>query len=120
MKLEKLKQDAMEWYEKKQPSIARATKKKQDNNSEDSIKQELAIIKQLKKIIANSELERKAILLEAMSTAEYKLKKGKMPENLPSMVEQLTKKEDIKDQVINTLKQYKLNNIAYYDLWIMQ
>ena len=112
--LEKWKNKAIDWHKKE---LATEGELSIDANEEDSAKQELAMVRELKQIVLDSTLDRKSIYLTALATPEQMLERGKTPENLPLVVRSLVRKTEIKAKVLEVTKKYKIGGKSYFYLW---
>jgi len=112
--LEKWKNKAIDWHKKE---LAAEGELSIDASEEDSTKQELAMVKELKQIVIDSTLDRKSIYLTALATPEQMLERGKTPENLPLVVRSLIRKAEIKAKVLEVTKKYKIGGKSYFYLW---
>lgn len=112
--LEKWKSKAMEWHKKE---LAMEGDMVLDSSEEDSIRQELTLVRELKKIVLESGLDRKSIYLTALATPEQMLERGKTPQNLPEVVKGLLKKTELKSRVIEVTKKYKVGGKSYFYMW---
>ena len=112
--LEKMKSGAMDWHKKK---LSEETEGSIDAGEEDSVKQELALVRELKKIIVDSSLDRKSVYLSALATPEHMLERGKTPPNLPEVVRSLLRKNELKGRVLEATKKYKVCGKSYFYLW---
>jgi len=112
--LEKWKSKAMEWHKKE---LAAEGEIVVDSSEEESTRQELALVRELKKIVLESSLDRKSIYLTALATPEQMLERGRTPQNLPEVVKGLLKKAELKSRVIEVTKKYKVGGKSYFYLW---
>ena len=112
--LEKWKNKAIDWHKKE---LAAEGELSIDASEEDSAKQELAMVRELKQIVLDSTLDRKSIYLTALATPEQMLERGKTPENLPLVVRSLVRKAEIKAKVLEVTKKYKIGGKSYFYLW---
>jgi len=110
--IEKMKQKALEWQssEKKEPAVETF-----EETNQSSL--ELRLITELKKIIADSSLERKVIFLTVLNEQEKKITEDGESMKLPEVVRNLTRKEEIKSQVTELTKKYSLNGKTLCYLW---
>ncbi len=112
--LDKWKSRAMEWHKKE---LAADGDIVLDSSEEDSTRQELALVRELKKIVLESSLDRKSIYLTALATPEQMLERGRTPQNLPEVVKGLLKKTELKSRVIEVTKKYKVGGKSYFYMW---
>lgn len=112
--LDKWKSKAMEWHKKE---LAAEGEIVVDSSEKDSIGQELALVRELKKIVLESGLDRKSIYLTALATPEQMLERGKTPQNLPEIVRGLLKKAELKSKVLEVTKKYKVGGKSYFYMW---
>ena len=112
--LEKWKSKAMEWHKKE---LAAEGEIVVDSSEEESTRQELALVRELKKIVLESSLDRKSIYLTALATPEQMLERGRTPQNLPEVVKSLLKKAELKSRVIEVTKKYKVGGKSYFYMW---
>lgn len=112
--LEKWRNRAMEWHKKE---LAEDNQITVDATEDESANQELAMVRELKKIVLDSGLDRKSIYLTALATPERLLERGKTPANLPDVVKGLLKKEELKGRVLEVMKKYKVGGKSYFYLW---
>jgi len=112
--LEKWKSKAMEWHKKE---LAAEGEIVVDSGEEESTRQELALVRELKKIVLESSLDRKSIYLTALATPEQMLERGRTPQNLPEVVKSLLKKAELKSRVIEVTKKYKVGGKSYFYMW---
>jgi hypothetical protein len=111
--LEKMRKDAMEWHKKNVSEESGGM----DAVEEDSTKQELALVRELKKEIVEMNLDRASVYLSALATPEHLLERGKTPPTLPSVVKSLLRKDELKDKVLELTKRYKVGGRSFYYLW---
>jgi hypothetical protein len=114
--LEKIKRDAIDWHRKELSDEGTETRSI-DASEGDSAKQELALVRELKKAVVDSSLDRKSIYLTALASLEQALEMGRTPENLPTVVKSLLKKDEIRAKVLELTKVYKISGKSYYYLW---
>jgi len=112
--LEKWKNRAMDWHKKE---LAEEGQIGVDATEEESVNQELALVRELKKIVLESNLDRKSVYLTALATPEHMLERGKTPPNLPEVVKGLLRKGELKDKVLDVTKKYKVGGKSYFYLW---
>jgi hypothetical protein len=112
--LDKWKSKAMEWHKKE---LAEDGEIALDSSEEDSTKQELALVRELKRIVLESSLDRKSIYLTALATPEQMLERGRTPQNLPEVVKGLLKKTELKSKVLEVTKKYKVGGKSYFYMW---
>jgi hypothetical protein len=112
--LEKWKSKAMDWHKKE---LAEEGQISVDATEDESANQELALVRELKRIVLESGLDRKSIYLTALATPEHMLERGRTPQNLPEVVRGLLKKEELKSRVIEVMKKYKVGGKSYFYLW---
>lgn len=115
--LEKWKQKAMEWHMSRGGSIKIPERSEGFIPEDKSIEVEMAFIKELKKIIVDSKLERKSILLNVLANQERNLEKGVEPGKLPDVVRNIAKKEEISNKVIKLAKEYNIGGVNLCFLW---
>jgi hypothetical protein len=111
--LEKWKNKAMEWHKKELAEEGLSIDASEDN----SANQELTMVRELKRAVLESNLDRKSIYLTALATPEHMLERGKTPQNLPEVVRSLLRKSELKDKVLEITKKYKVNGKSYFYLW---
>jgi len=112
--LEKWKSKAMDWHKKE---LAEEGQISVDATEDESVSQELSMVRELKKIVLESGLDRKSIYLTALATPEHMLERGRTPPNLPDVVRGLLKKEELKARVLEVMKKYKVGGKSYFYLW---
>ena len=112
--LDKWKSKAMEWHKKE---LAAEGEIVADSSEDDSTKQELVLVRELKKIVLDSGLDRKSVYLTALATPEQMLERGRTPQNLPEVVKGLLKKTELKNRVIEVTKKYKVGGKSYFYMW---
>jgi hypothetical protein len=112
--LEKWKSKAMDWHKKE---LAEEGQISVDATEDESVSQELSMVRELKKIVLESGLDRKSIYLTALATPEHMLERGRTPPNLPDVVRGLLKKEGLKAKVLEVMKKYKVGGKSYFYLW---
>jgi len=112
--LEKWKSKAMDWHKKE---LAEEGQIGIDATEDESANQELALVRELKRIVLESNLDRKSIYLTALATPEHMLERGRTPPNLPEVVRGLLKKEELKARVLEVMKKYKIGGKSYFYLW---
>jgi hypothetical protein len=114
--LEKLKKGATDWHQKEMAEEM-PNSLTIDATEEDSVKQELSLIRELKKVIVDSSLDRKSVYLSALASPEQMLERGRTPPNLPDVVRGLLKKDELKNSVLDITKKYRISGKSYYYLW---
>jgi hypothetical protein len=112
--LEKWKNKAIEWHKKE---LAEEGQIGVDATEEESVNQELALVRELKRIVLESNLDRKSVYLTALATPEHMLERKKTPPNLPDVVRGLLRKGELKDKVLEVTKKYKVGGKSYFYLW---
>jgi len=112
--LEKWKNKAMDWHKKE---LAEEGQIGVDATEEESVNQELALVRELKRIVLESSLDRKSVYLTALATPEHMLERKKTPPNLPDVVRGLLRKGELKDKVLEVTKKYKVGGKSYFYLW---
>jgi hypothetical protein len=112
--LEKWKNKAIEWHKKE---LAEEGQIGVDATEEESVNQELALVRELKRIVLESSLDRKSVYLTALATPEHMLERKKTPPNLPDVVRGLLRKGELKDKVLEVTKKYKVGGKSYFYLW---
>lgn len=115
--LEKWKQKAMEWHISKGGSVKIPEKAKEFIPEDKSIEVEMAFIKELKKIIVDSNLDRKSILLNVLANQERNLEKGIEPGKLPDVIKNIARKDEISSDVIRIAKEYNISGVNLCYLW---
>jgi len=112
--LEKWKNKAIEWHKKE---LAEEGQIGVDATEEESVNQELALVRELKRIVLESSLDRKSVYLTALATPEHMLERKKTPPNLPDVVRGLLRKGELKSKVLEVTKKYKVGGKSYFYLW---
>ncbi len=112
--LEKWKSKAIEWHKKE---LAEEGQIGVDATEEESVNQELALVRELKRIVLESNLDRKSVYLTALATPEHMLERKKTPPNLPDVVRGLLRKGELKSKVLEVTKKYKVGGKSYFYLW---
>ena len=112
--LEKMKKGALDWHKKE---LAEEWEISSDASEQDAITQELELVRELKKIIVESNLERKSVFLSALAIPEQMLERGKTSQNLPMVMRNLLRKEEIRGKVLEATKKYKVAGKSYYYMW---
>ena len=113
--LEKIRQRAMDWHsdkaeDKEGDKVFSAPEAK-------SAEAELGLVLELKKIIQQSTIERKEVLLAALQAQENMLVEGRIPEKLPYLVKNILNKKEITDRVTDAAKRYRIAGESLYYLW---
>jgi hypothetical protein len=120
--LEKMKKRATEWHAKRRdvPASERAIVDDEGistGGAEEAIKRELSIVRELKAVVANSKLERKVVFLSALQSAQELLERGSIPDNLPIVVKNLSRKDEVRDDVYAITKKYRTGGATYFYQW---
>lgn len=114
--LEKMKERAMSWY-----SDAKAREEdapgKRDISEKENAEQELRLVRDIKKAVVDSGIERKDIALMTLRNFEKQLEKGESPQNLPDVVKSLGKRPELSGAVREITKHYVVGSSSYYYLW---
>jgi hypothetical protein len=114
---EKMRNRAMSWHQKRGDSSSDAPVIGVVNVSEaDSVIAELGFVRELIKIVEGSNIERKSIILNALTNQEQKLASGYSAEKLPELTRNISRKREIGGLVIGLAKRYKIGkqNLAYW------
>lgn len=115
--LEKWKQKAMKWHMGKGGKVKIPEKAEEFIPENKSIEVEMAFIKELKRIIVDSDIERKSILLNVLANQERNLEKGIEPGKLPDVIRNISRKEEISSEVIRLAKEYNIGGVNLCYLW---
>ena len=112
--LEKLRKEATEWHK---TELAKDGDISIDSSEADSAKHELVMVRELKQAVLDSGLDRKSVHLSALAIQEQMLERGRTPPNLPDVVRNMMKKDELKGKVLEITKKYKISGKSYYYLW---
>ncbi len=117
--LDKMKGRAMNWYtDMKSREVADVDAPiRRDISESENPEQELRMLRDIKKAVAESSIERKDIVLMTLHTLERQLEKGQSPQNFPIVVKNLGKKPEIAGEVSNITKRYMVGASSYYYMW---
>lgn len=117
--LDKMKGRAMNWYTdmKSREVVDADAPIRRDISESENSEQELRMLRDLKKAVAESGIERKDIVLMTLHTLERQLEKGQSPQNFPIVVKNLSKKPEIAGEVCNITKRYMVGSSSYYYMW---
>lgn len=115
--IDRLRNRAVDWYEKQgDPTVETTEAPGPAVPESDAPRVEMAFLLELMKLIGGSNLERKSVVLQALSNQQLKLEVGKPAEKLPELVRHLVRKEEIKFLVLALAKKYKIgkHDLTYW------
>lgn len=113
--IKRLKDSAMDWYKNQKENVEVQEKEYIPESESNNV--ELDFVRALKKLIMDSELDRKSVLLVALANQERSLERGIAPEKLPEVVRNISRKPEIKSKVISLSKYYRIGNSDLCYLW---
>jgi len=115
--IDKLRNRAVDWYEKQgDPTVESTGAPGPAVPESEAPKVELEFLMELMKLIGDSNLERKSVILQALSNQQLKLETGSPAEKLPELVKNLIRKDEVKFHVLTLAKKYKIGkqDLAYW------
>ena len=83
----------------------------------EEVEAELGLVFELRKILQQSNVERKEVLLIALQNHEKVLLEGRISENLPYFVKNILSKRQIRDRAIDATKRHRVAGESLYYLW---
>lgn len=115
--LEKWKKKALEWHKSQGGNVKIPKEAREFVPEERSCEIELEFVRELKKVIIDSDLDRKSILLNVLANQEKSLEKGITPGKLPEVVKNIARKPRIKEKIVELSKKYGVGGSNLYYLW---
>lgn len=115
--LEKWKKKAMDWHRSRGGEIKVPEEAREFIPEERSTEVELDFIKELKKVIVASDLDRKSIFLNVLANQEKSLEKGIIPGKLPEVVKNIARRPGMKEKVVDLSKKYGVGGSNLYYIW---